>query len=268
MQKIVVLTALVLIFIIVFAILLTLQFRRDREKKKPLPPMGCTNEVVTISEIGVGSYTTNGRIGPNPVFQGDMNFSVKTEQAFDNGGVVILTEYPNLQENGVITGLSLRDIESGTENTVLAVPCTVGSTLSANSNSATCTSDLDRKGWQVTMVSVKSWKQAQNVNYLETLASPENNNYTVTWDPVESCDVYAVSLVLKGDSYDPVDQIVPTRLAFGGVVSGTTLKMKTAGSEYFTADIPEVESVQVVGFHHCDLNEITSTVCVGEFEGL
>jgi hypothetical protein len=268
MQKLAVLTALVLIIIIVFAVVMTLQFRRDRRKERNPHPHKCEQEEIKITSLGVGSYVTNGRIGPHEVFQGDVSLNVQTDRDFHNGGLILFTEYPNLQENGTVIGLSLRDIESGNSNTVVSVPCTIGSALPAHPNSSTCTTSVNRKGWTVSAATVRTWRPAQNVHYAETLASPQTNNYTITWDPLDGCNVYVVSLTLEGNSYDPDENIVPTRLAFGGLTSGTTLKLTTGGSDYFTADIPSVKSVQVLGFHHCDLNADLVEVCVGEFDAL
>lgn len=262
MNKLVVITALALILIIVFAYLLVIQYRRDKDREKQPQGVPCPDDGAEIISFYADNWEFKGQIAPTRVYAADTQFLVETSKEFQNGGVLMFTEYPNTEENGVVLGLSIVDIESGKLNVTTPVPCALGWNMDGGPNSATCKTISDVKGWKVSASAVSSWKHANGIQHIETLASPAENKYSISWEPIEGVDVYAVNLTLVGDSYDSSDTPVLTRLSFGGLTSKTSMKLTTGGSTYFTADVPAVESVKVVGFNHCDLGKLT-TICLG-----
>lgn len=262
MNKLLVITALALIFIIVFAYLLVIQYRRDRDRQKPPTGDSCSDDGPKITSFYADNWEFKGQIAPTRVYAAETSFLVETSKDFQNGGVLMFTEYPNEEENGVVTGLSIVDIESGNVNVTTPVSCALGWDMDGGPNSATCRTTSNVKGWNVTGSPVSSWKHANGIQHILTLASPAENKYSISWEPVPGADVYAVSVTLVGESYNSNDVAVPTRLAFGGLTSKNSMQVTTGGSTYFTADIPSVESVKVVGFNHCDLGNLNTT-CLG-----
>jgi hypothetical protein len=262
MNKTVVIVALCLIFFIFFAVVVTLQFRNENKKKPTPSPSGCQSEGLDIISLTATQFDHRGQIAPTQVYLAHTTFHVSTADQFHSGGVLFEHKYPNENENGVLSGFSIVDVESGNANSIANVPCAVGWNMSGGPNSSTCNNDAEVKGWSVVAGAVKSWWNAPNITHIQTLTSPSENKFTVKWDPIEGVDVYAVSLTLVGDSYDSENNIVSNTLSFGGLTSSCSIKLSTVGSNHFTADVPTVGSVKVVGFHHCDLGK-TVTTCLG-----
>lgn len=262
MQRSVIVVAFCLIFFIFFAVVVTLQFRREN-RKKPVPcDVGCETEGLSMTTLTPNGFNFNGQIAPTQVYQANTAFNIETNGDFANGGVLFAMQYPNENENGTIYGFALVDVASGNMNSVANVPCAVGWNMNGGPNSSTCKTSDDVEGWQVEVGAVKTWTEASNVTYIQTLTSPSEYRFTITWDPVVTADVYAIMLTLAGDSYNSSNVSTPTTLSFGGLTTKTSVKIATGGSNYFTADVPIVESVRVVGFYYCDLGDV-ETVCLG-----
>jgi hypothetical protein len=260
--------SIVLVFLIIFiivALVLILQSRRAVVKKDEVIPISdptCDTIPLSITNLTVDSYDYGGQIAPTFVYQAKTNFHVETSDDFDNGGVIFALQYPNESGNGVVHGFATSEVTSGHVNSVMGIPCAIGWNVDGGPNSSTCKTEDDVDGWIVYSAAIRQWAAAQNVNYLQTTTSATENKFTVTWDLVENADIYAVSLTLVGDSYDSDNNIIPTTLSFGGLTTKNSIKITTVGSNHFTAGIPEVQSITVYGFHHCDMGT-TDQTCLG-----
>jgi len=264
MHKSTIVAAIFLLLFIFFAVLLTLQIRKPKAKKRKSGSR-CSEEPMTITSFTVDSHDVKGQIGPSFTYEAATNFNLQTSTPFKDGGFLFSIDYPNEEENDIMRGTALVDATNSASNSAAHVPCAVAWDGSSAPVSTNCTTTQDVKGWNVKAIPIKTWFEAQNVNSTTSNAIMSNDKVvTVTFDPIDNCEIYVATVTLVGKSYGTDNTPVTTTFSFGTVSLGNTAAVTIPGSYIFTASAQSTQTVRVVGFKYCDVGEATST-CVGLF---